>query len=564
MNATARLGDHRAIEEIPDFVVIGGGAAGSVLAARLSEDPSLKILLIEAGRDTQIEALPEDIADIFPRSYANPDYFWPVVAEPRPGEAPVAFPQAKVMGGGGSVMGMWAPRGLPADYDAWKSAGVSGWSYEDCLPFFSKLERDLDFPGGIHGDAGPIPISRRPRETWPKFTEALARAAEKRGYQFRRDLNGCDEDGLFEMPFSNDGKMRSSAALAYLTPEVRARPNLKILTNTEVTGLLFEGRKITGVQFRGRDGSVRRVNAARVVLAAGAIYSPILLQRSGLGSAAELSSIGIEPVLDNSRIGENLQNHVCVHLGAVVRAGARHDPAMRSYVLGCLRLSSNYIGAPRSDLFMGLVSRSGPRDRDVGLGMLQVCLYSPFSRGKVSLTSKHGGPKLALALLQDPRDRDRMIGAVKVARDLMMDPSVGAITHETFLLPPKLPIKLLNRPGLKSDLFSLALAAVLDINGGVRRFTLNRRIGAGRLLGALSDDKAFEQLVASSATSMAHPVGTCALGDVVDATTRVKGVDGLFVADASIMPKVPRANTHIPTVMVAEKAAAEIRNLLRA
>ena len=222
-------------------------------------------------------------------------------------------------------------------------------------------------------------------------------------------------------------------------------------------------------------------------------------------------------------------------------------------MLGCLRLSSNYVGAPKSDLFMGLVSRLGPRARDTGLGMLQVCLFSPFSRGRVSLTSKDAGPKLALALLQDPRDSERMIAAVRIARDLMTNSAVDATTHETFLLPPKLPIKLLNRPGLQSDLFSLALAAILDVNSAVRRFTLSRHIGAGRFLATLTDDKVFEDLVVSSATSMAHPVGTCALGEVVDSSTRVKGVDGLFVADASIMPRVPRANTHIPTVMVARK-----------
>lgn len=213
---------------------------------------------------------------------------------------------------------------------------------------------------------------------------------------------------------------------------------------------------------------------------------------------------------------------------------------------------------------MGLISRSGPRTRDIGLGMIAVALYSPFSRGRVSLANGTGTVKIDMALLEDSRDRERMITAVKIARDLMTDPLVQAVTNETFLLPPALPIKSLSQPGLKSDLFSLALSMLLDTNGSIRRFALGRRIGAGRFLGALKDDGAFDELVVASATSMAHPAGTCALGSVVDASTAVKGAERLFVADSSIIPKVPRANTHIPTVMVAEKAAFEIRKKMGA
>ncbi len=463
------------------------------------------------------------------------------------------------MGGGSSVMGMWAPRGLPADYDNWTTYGVEGWGHNDVLPFFKLLERDLDFPGQNHGDAGPIPIMRRRRASWPGFTAALGKAAEKRGVLFQSDLNDSDEDGLFEMPLSNDGHARFSSATAYLTPAVRNRSNLKIIADTEVERLRFEGRRVIGVELRRRNDEHEYLSADHVVVSAGAIHSPVLLLRSGVGPSLELAALGIEPVIDSPEVGSNLQNHACVHLGAVVQPDGRHDPAIRSYVLGCLRLSSGLTGAPPSDLFMGLISRSGPRTRDIGLGMITVALYSPFSRGRVSLANRTGTVKIDLALLEDSRDRKRMITAAKIARDLMTDPLVQAVTNETFLLPPKLPIKMLNQPGLKSDFFSLVLSTLLDNNKSIRRFALGRWIGAGRFLDTLKDDSAFDDLVVASATSMAHPTGTCALGSVVDTNTAVKGAERLFVADSSIMPKIPRANTHIPTVMVAEKAAFEIR-----
>lgn len=563
MYALAQPGADQAQELSADVVIVGGGAAGCVLASRLSEDPSLKVLLIEAGRDTPPDNVPDDIADVFPRSYANPAYYWPLTAIPGPSGGRVAFPQARIMGGGSSVMGMWAPRGLPADYDAWKTSGVHGWSFDELLPYFKKLEADGDFRNGMHGSDGPIPITRRPRSSWPPFTEMLAKAAESRGVKFHPDLNASDEDGLFELPYSNDGKTRFSSAHAYLTAGVRKRSNLTILPETEVIRLRISGRRAVGVVIRTATGQYRGVAAKQVILAAGAIFSPALLLKSGIGPAGELASLGIVPIVDSPQVGRNLQNHPYVHLGAVVRPGARHDPSMRSYVLGCARLSSNVAGAPPSDLFLGLMSRSGPRARDVGLGMVAVALYSPFSRGRVTLADGDLTPRLELGLLEDRRDRARIIAGARIARELITDPLVRSVTHETFVLPAKLPIKLLNEPGLKSSLFSVSLAAMLDTAGPIRRFVLNRGMGNGRLLDDIENDAAFEELVVSSTTSMAHPAGTCALGQVVDSSTAVIGMESLFVADASIMPKVPRANTNITTVAVAEKAAVEIRARLR-
>jgi 5-(hydroxymethyl)furfural/furfural oxidase len=334
VNRIGRLRDGTAPLQTAHVAIVGGGAAGCVIAARLSENPNLRVVLIEAGRDTPAGSMPEDIADIFPRSYANPKYFWPIEAVPRAGQSAVPFPQARVMGGGSSVMGMWAPRGLPGDYDNWTTYGVEGWGYNDVLPFFKLLERDLDFPGENHGDAGPIPIMRRRRASWPGFTAALGKAAEKRGVQFRSDLNDSEEDGLFEMPFSNDGHTRFSSATAYLTAEVRKRSNLKIIADTEVERLRFEGRRVVGVELRRPNGEHEYLSAAHVIVSAGAIHSPALLLRSGVGPSQELAALGIEPVIDSPKVGSNLQNHTCVHLGAVVQPDGRHDPAIRSYVLG--------------------------------------------------------------------------------------------------------------------------------------------------------------------------------------------------------------------------------------
>jgi 5-(hydroxymethyl)furfural/furfural oxidase len=543
-----------------DIAIVGGGAAGCVLAARLTEDPRFKVILFEAGRDIPPDAPPEDVADVFPLSYSNPAYFWPKLeATHRKGNSPAWYPQARVLGGGSSVMGMLAPRGLRADFDSWGETGVEGWRHDDLLPYFKRLERDLNFPGGVHGDRGPIPIMRQQRSTWAGFTEALAKAAEKRGLSFKPDLNGSDGDGTFEMPLCNDGKRRYSSASAYLNKQVRERDNLRIMTETEVSGIVMDGPRAVGVNFRQSDRQFHFTPATWVIVSAGAIYSPILLKRAGIGPADELAAHGITVVVDNPQVGRNLQNHPYIHLGAVVRPEARHDPVIRSYAHGCIRLSTHYKDAPPGDIFMSLISRSGPRARDICLGMISVGLYSPFSRGQVTLSRKDPGATIELQMLEDERDRARLILGARMARELLSDDLVKPTVQETFMLPAQLPMRLLNQPGLKSNLFSLSLFALLNMKGGVRRYVLSNRLGPGRFLDRLTDADAFDELVIRSVTSMAHSAGTCAIGRVVDASTAVKGTEGLFVADASIMPTIPRANTNTATLMIAEKASDEIR-----
>jgi choline dehydrogenase-like flavoprotein len=545
-----------------DVAIIGGGTAGSVVASRLTENPRLRIVLIEAGRDVSPENIPDDIADLYPRAYANPAYFWPdLKAEPRHGVPPRAFSQARVIGGGSSIMGMWALRGMARDYDAWQAAGANGWSFADVLPYFKKLEQDMDFGGERHGSSGLVPISRIPFERWPGFNAKFADALSRRGLRHCPDLNGTDDDAIYPIPKTVTMTARASTAACYLASNVRARPNLKIETDAYVETILFDKTDVCGAHVQRADGSTFTVSTKQIVVCSGAIHSPALLMRSGLGPAEELGRHGIEPIVENSDIGQHLQNHVFVHFGGFVSPQERQAPEQRSYAISGARISSRYKDSVPGDLFLSFTGRTGYRRLGNRIATIGAHLYAPLSRGNVTLQSSdvRQAPAVAFNLLSNPSDIARLLICARLARDLITDDGMGKVLTEAFLMPPNPPVQHFNAPGIRSLMLNFAIAGVAGLPSRVRSQILSSMFGRDRLLQNICETE-FDDRVIASIVPMFHPTSSCSIGKVVDSRLRVLKVNGLRIADASIMPIIPRANTNLPTIMIAERAADMIKS----
>ncbi|MFD2030782.1 GMC family oxidoreductase [Ancylobacter dichloromethanicus] len=300
-----------------DILILGGGSAGCVLAARLSESPQCDVILVEAGRNIAAGDIPDEVRSRYPgRAYLDTSNLWSgltaLMGDPagRAGRRPRRYEQARLLGGGSAINALMANRGAPGDYDEWEALGAQGWNWQACLPAFRAIEADRDIAGPLHGADGPLVLRRISDERISPFVARVMETLDRRGHPIRPDQNGAWEDGTFRgVAAIDDHGERQPTSLAYLTPEVRRRPNLKILTGHLATRLLFEGTRVVGAEVQAPGGRPLAIAARQVVVAAGAIHSPALLLRSGIGPAEELRALGVPIVADRRGVGRNLMEH---------------------------------------------------------------------------------------------------------------------------------------------------------------------------------------------------------------------------------------------------------------
>lgn len=526
-----------------DYIVVGSGSAGAVVAARLSEDPSVSVLLLEAGPRERhpLQHMPLAFSKVASGSIGT----WQYESEPEPGldGRRLPIPRGRTLGGTSSINAMIAVRGHARDYDDWAAQGLPGWGYDDVLPYFRRLETSWRGEGPFHGGSGPVRISLMagPDLLW----DELRAAAQAAGIPHNDDANGAAQDGISQMESTVGGGMRSSTARAYLRPAMR-RPNLHIVTGALARRIRVSGGRATGIDYI-KGGSVHSVTADReIILCGGAYGTPQLLMLSGIGAADELRTLGIAPLHDLPGVGRNLVDHPNIineyeligdqgltrHLRADRAAwAALRWFATKSGPFAWTGTAANVFarsldGLDRPDIQMMCLPISGQaklwwpglQRKPVSKLSVRTGYLQPKSRGWVKLRSAdpRDAPRIFNNMFAEPGDLDAMVRALRLSRSIYaQSPLRDLIRRE-------------NLPGA-----------------------------------SLQGDAELAAYVRANATHRSHPVGTCRMGAdgeaVVDAQLCVRGLDGLRIADASIMPSIPGGNTNLPTIMIGEKAADLVR-----